>query len=116
MTSNQLTRLYDEALAGRPFPFGECVNAQIKGRLHGELILFLSDIAGLASRGEQELTSLSKSERAKFRELASRGVSTRLPELQARISPQTTPQLYALIAATEKARVLILDILDLGSP
>jgi hypothetical protein len=111
-SSDPLKKLYNEVLAKGPFPTQECAQAFITGAAHGALILYLADIAGLASRGEQGLTSLPEPERAKFRKLASRGVSTRAEEAATRITPQTTPKLHAIIAATEQARLLILKALE----
>jgi hypothetical protein len=109
---NKLRRLYDETLAKGPFLAIECGQAQIRGKLHGELILYLADIAGLASRGDQGLASLSEREKDKFRDLASRSIFGRLPEMRAKITPQATPKLQALLDATEQARLLILEALN----
>ncbi len=109
--SDTLRRLYDEVLAKGPFPSKECAQARIAGHAHSELILYLADIAGLASRGEQGLGSLSDPEKYNFRTLASRSISTRLPQVRELITPEATPELHALIEATERARLLILDAL-----
>jgi hypothetical protein len=110
--SDGLKRVYDEVLAKGPFPSKECAQVQITGRVHGELVLYLADIAGLASRGERGLAALSESDRAKFRKLASSDISTRLPDVATRINPQATPELHALIAGAEQARALILKALE----
>jgi hypothetical protein len=109
---NKLRRLYDETLAKGPFPTIECGQAQISGKLHGELILYLADLAGLASRGDQGLASLSEREKDKFRDLASRSIFERLPEMREKVTPQTTPRLHALLETTEQARLLILEALN----
>jgi hypothetical protein len=111
-SSDRLKQLYNEVLAKGPFPTQECRLARITAAAHGGLILYLADIAGLASRGEQGLAALSESDRAKFRRLASSGISTRVPEVATRITPQATPELHALIEGTEKARLLILKALE----
>jgi hypothetical protein len=110
--SDQLKGLYNEVLGKGPFPSEECGQARITGAAHGKLILYLADIAGLASRGEQGLAGLLESDRAKFRKLASNGVSTRVPEAATRITSQATPALHALIEATEQARLLVLKALE----
>jgi hypothetical protein len=110
--SDRLKRLYREVLGRGPFPTHECAQAQITGGAHGGLILYLADIAGLASRGEKGLASLSDTEKQDFRKLASRSIATRLPNVSARITPEATPKLHSLIEATERARLLILDALD----
>jgi hypothetical protein len=110
--SDRLKQLYNEVLAKGPFPTEECGQARITAAAHGALVLYLADIAGLASRGEQGLAALPEPDRAKFRKLASRDVSTRLAQFGARITPQATPKLHALIEATEQARLLILKALE----
>jgi hypothetical protein len=110
--SDRLKQLYDAELARGPFPTEECGQARITAAAHGELILYLADIAGLASRGNRGLAALSESDRAKFRKLASSGISSRVPQAAARITPQATPELHALIEATEEARLLVLKALE----
>jgi hypothetical protein len=110
--SDRLKQLYNEVLAKGPFPTEECGRARITAAAHGELILYLADIAGLASRGEDGLAALSGSDKAKFRRLASNGISTRVPEVTTQITSQATPELHALIRATEQARLLILKALE----
>ena len=109
--SDRLKELYNDALAKGPFPTEECGRG-ITAVVHGELILYLADIAGLASRGEHGLVALSESDKAKFQKLASRGISTRVPGVAMRIDAQGAPELHALIAATERARLLILKALE----
>lgn len=110
--ADQLIRVYDDVLAKGPFPTGECAAARIDGKLHGELIIYLADIAGLASRGHERLASLSEQEKTKFRGLASTSLYEKLPGLQQKITLSTTPKLHVLIESTERARLLILRILD----
>jgi len=110
--SDRLKRLYDEVLAKGPFPTEECGRAKINSAVHGKLILYLADIAGLASRGEHGLAALSESDKAKFQKLASRGISTCVPDVATRITAQATPELHRLIEATEQARLLILKVLE----
>jgi hypothetical protein len=110
--SDRLKQLYNEALAKGPFPTEECGPAGITAAVHGELILYLAEIAGLASRGERGLAALSASDKAKFHKLASRGISIRVPDAATRITAQATPELHGLIAATERARILILKALE----
>jgi hypothetical protein len=110
--SYQLKQLYSALLSKGPFPLEECGQARITGAAHGELILYLADIAGLASRGEQGLAAMSESDRAKFRKLAASGISIRVPDAAKLITPHATPKLHALIEATEQARLLILKTLE----
>ena len=110
--SYQLRELYSEVLARGPLPTAECAEARITGAAHGGLILYLADIAGLASRGEEGLAALSESDRAKFQKLAASGISIRVPDAARRIAPQATPKLHALVEATEQTRLLILKTLE----
>lgn len=111
--SDRLKKLYNEVLGKEPFPTEECAQARITGAAHGGLNLYLADIAGLASRGEQELSALSEREKERFRNLASRSISARVPQVWERITPNATPKLHALVEATERARLLILEALRL---
>jgi len=108
-----LHRLYDQRLGKGPFPTAECAQAGINGKLHMQLILYVADVAGLASRGEQGLATLSQEEKIKFRTLISRNITEKSPELRRKITPDATPKLHALLDATENARELILKALDL---
>jgi hypothetical protein len=107
----KLRRIYDEELACDPFPSAECSVARITGKSHGELTLYLADIAGLASRGEQ-LTSLAEPQKSSFRQLASQSLYERCPALRGKIRPARTPKLQALIDATEQARQVIVQTLS----
>jgi len=109
--SERLKQLYNEVLAKGPFPSEECAQARIAAAAYGELILYLADIAGLASRGEQGLAALSEHQKESFRALVSRSIWTRLPEVRERVTPDATPKLHALIDMSEQARLLILDAL-----
>jgi hypothetical protein len=101
-----LRRIYETTLANDPFPTAECSTARLSGQLHGELILYLADIAGLASRGEG-LSQLQEREKKNFRVLASRSLYQRCPALEGKITATATPKLKALVDATEHARQLI---------
>lgn len=107
----KLRHIYDEELARGPFPSGECSAARIAGKMHGELTLYLADIAGLASRDEQ-LVSLVEPQKSRFRRLASQSLHERCPALRGKITPGRTPKLRALIDATERARQIIVQALS----
>ena len=106
-----LRRMYEEELTKGPFPTEECAHARIGGVAHGALILYLADIAGLASRGEN-LRKIAEPERSKFRKMASRSLYEVCPKLERMISPERTPKLHALVEATENARLVILQELS----
>jgi len=108
---DELKHIFENVLAKGPFPTKECAEAQIEGKRHGELILYVADIAGLASRGQQGLASLSHEEKARFRGLTSISVFDRFPEFRQMIRPETSPKLHALLVKMERARKLILQAL-----
>jgi hypothetical protein len=57
------------------------------------------------------LAGLSEQEKNKFRGFASKNICELHPELREMIDPQGTPRLHALLEATERARLLILEAL-----
>jgi hypothetical protein len=105
-----LQQLYREELGRGPFPTQECREAKITGKLQGELIAYLGNIAGLASRGDR-LLRLSDSEKEKYSALATRSLFDKYPRLRSKLTATTTPKLYALVEATEKARLMIVEAL-----
>ncbi len=109
--STDLRRIHDEELAVGPFPSDECAAAHITGELHGHLTLYLSDIAGLASRGKR-LALVAEPEKSAFLRLALRNLYSRCPGLLGKITAARTPRLYALVDATEQARQLIVEVLS----
>lgn len=109
--TDNLRRMYEDELLPGPFPSHDCAVAQIDGKVHGDLVMYLADIAGLASRGESGLASLPESEKGAFRKLASRSFYERHPALRRRITPDSTPTLHALMESTERARQLIMQAL-----
>jgi len=108
--TQDLRDIYEKKLASDPFPTAECSTAHITGKLHGELVLYLADIAGLASRGGG-LAEMEEWEKKKFHALASRNLYQRCRALEGKITSAGTPKLKALVDATENARELILQAL-----
>lgn len=106
----RLREIYYQQLSVAPFPNEECAIAGISGALHGNMILYLADIAGIASRGE-ELLRLEQATTQSYRVTIETGFWEKYPECQSRITAVTTPNLYRLISATEEARLLIKGVL-----
>ena len=108
----RLRLIYEQSLGRGPFPTEECFTAGITGKLHGELVVYLADIAGIASHG-QKLNAISPERRLEFLKLSSRSFWDKFqpPEVQQRISLEHTPDLFRLIEDTEQARQLILTCL-----
>ncbi len=105
-----LREIYDRQLCNGPFPNTDCQVAGINGRLHGNLVIYLADIAGIASRGEG-LAKLDASTRESFKQIVATGFWEKYPECKSRITPLVTPRLHELICATEEARRLIVNVL-----
>jgi hypothetical protein len=102
----KLREIYDRQLSVGPFPTAECAVARIAGNLHADLVLYLADIAGLASRGEG-LAELDQSTRHSFKHVVAKSFLEKYPECKERITAVDTPKLYQLISTTEQARLLI---------
>ena len=107
---DELFRIYVDRLSKGPFPTDECAKAHINGKLHGELVLWLADIAGMSSWG-WKLLQLPDEKKSVFHERASRSFSEGFPSLSKRITPTQTPKLAELVRWSEQARTLILRLL-----
>ena len=106
-----LRQIYETKLSKGPFPTKECADAGITYRLHGELLVFFADIAGIASHGER-LESIGESRRREFQRLVERSFWERWPDARVKITPESTPELYELMEDTEMARLMIRDCLN----
>ena len=109
---DDLRQMYDDVLGKAPCPTAESYLADIDGKAHGILVVWLADVAGLASRGGDGLRKSSEADKTKFRKIASRSLLERCTQLKGKISPASTPLLNALVEATECARILILQALS----
>jgi hypothetical protein len=98
-------------LSAGPFPTKDCATAGFDLALHGDLIVYLANIAGIASRGEG-LKELDGPTRASLRTTVAKGWWEKYPKTTARVNVLTTPRLYQLISATEEVRLLILSELS----
>lgn len=105
-----LRRLYDEVLGIGTFPTGECRAIRMSDSEHLDLVMWLADIAGIASHGEG-LFSLTHARRDEFLRMSSASFLKQHPRLVSRIQAEKTPRLLSLIQATEEARVLIEEFL-----
>jgi hypothetical protein len=102
----RLREIYVQKLGVGPFPVEECSIARIRGRLHGELVIYLADIAGIASHGVK-LANLGELRRLEFQELVARSFWELNPTARQKITMKKTPVLFQLLADTEEARLLI---------
>ena len=87
----KLREIYDLQLGVGPFPNEECQIAGIGGALHGNLIIYLADIAGIAERGEA-LQEVEDSTAQSFRKIVEKGFWERYPECKNRITATATPK------------------------
>jgi len=109
----RLRLIYEQSLGWGPFPTEECFTAGITGKLHGELVVYLADIAGIASHG-QKLKAISPERRLEFLKLSSRSFWDKFPspETPQRITLERVPNLFHLMEDVEEARRLIIAYLD----
>jgi hypothetical protein len=110
---NRLRLMYEQSLGRGPFPTDECFIAEITGELHGELVIHLADIAGVAAHG-QKLQTITAERRLEFLRISSRSFWDKFPSpgVQQRITSEHTPNLFRLMEDTEQARQLILRCLE----
>ena len=102
----RLREIYVRMLDVGPFPVEECSVARIRGRLHGELVMYLANIAGIASHGVR-LADLGELRKLEFQKLVARSFWELNPSARQKITLKKTPVLFQLLADTEEARLLI---------
>jgi len=103
--------MYTQKLGVGPFPTNDCAVARITGELHGELVIYLANIAGIASHGAN-LATLEAPRKLEFRRLVARSFSERFPQAKQKITPEKAPMLFRLMADTDEARLLIKEYFD----
>ena len=106
-----LRKLFEEKLFNGPFPTAECAKAGIYEKAHGDLVIYLADIAGISSRG-QNLADVDAPTKQRFRKLVGKGWWEMHPETTSSVTIHNTPRLYERISATEVARMIILNYLE----
>jgi hypothetical protein len=106
----RLREIYLRKLRIGPFPTDECSRARIGGKLHGELVIYLADIAGIASHGVK-LADLGESRKLEFQMLVARNFWESNPSARQKITLEKTPVLFQLLTDTEEARLLIKEYL-----
>jgi hypothetical protein len=107
----KLRELFLQQLSRGPFPTNDCARANFDLDIHGDLVIYLANIAGIASRG-QRLKEVDVPTRASFRASTAAGWWEKHPETTAAVNALTTPRLYELISASEEARLIILKELN----
>jgi hypothetical protein len=103
---DQLCDIYESKLVKGPFPWAECAKARLTDEEHGILTIYLADIAGIASHGQQ-LARIAEGRRSQFCQLVEQSFADRWPNLYAKVTAEHTPALFVLIMDTERARMLI---------
>jgi hypothetical protein len=104
----KLRKLFVKQLSVGPFPAKDCAKAGIVGKTHGDLVMYLANVAGIAERGER-LRELDDPTRRSFKTIVANGWWEKHRETAAKVAASTTPRLYQLISATEEARLLIVN-------
>jgi hypothetical protein len=107
----KLRAMYMQKLRIGPFPTQECSLSGITGKLHGALMMYLADVAGIASHGVK-LASLEDTRRTSFQKAVAGSFWDRYPDARRRITIEKTPVLFRLMANTEEARLLIKEYFD----
>lgn len=112
----QLAELYDKQLNAGPFPLEEARKVG-RGRhypdFHAALIHYLAGVAGIASHGKR-LSRITPERRQEFQGIAAQSFFARYPQfsyIEERMRTQDVPALRALLEATERARLLIVEAL-----
>ncbi len=104
---DQLREMYVTKLGKGPFPNADCSAARLNDREHGILVLYLADIAGIASHG-RKLASISADRHAEFERIAGRSFEEQWPDTSGKITLERSPTLFRLMKDTEEARQLIM--------
>jgi hypothetical protein len=106
----RLESLYRDSLGRGRYPTSEVTPEAFPEPAPTTLLLYLADIAGMASQGEK-LRSLETVRRRQFKEIVAQSFAEKWPLISQQITPEETPELHRLMNGTEEARVLIKTIL-----
>jgi hypothetical protein len=112
----KLSELYENELGRGPFPTSETHEVgrgQDFDRFHGCLIIYLADIAGIASHGKR-LKKISPERKREFQRFAAQSFFAKYPEfhsMEKRIQISDVPALKRLMDSTEQARQMIVEAL-----
>lgn len=106
----KLRRMYEEKLKAGPYPTSEVTPQRFPEPAPGIILMYLADVAGIASHGEK-LLSLESKRRDQFREVVAESFKDKFPDISQRITLGETPKLCRFIDDTENACVLIRKVL-----
>jgi hypothetical protein len=112
----KLAHLYETELGRGPVPLVETRkvgHGKDYAEFHGNLVLYLSNIAGIASHGKR-LKKISAERKHEFQRLSALPFFARYPQfeyIEKRIQSSDVPDLKRLLDATEEARLLIVKAL-----
>ena len=107
----RLREIYLQKLSVGPFSTNECAAVRITGSLHGGLVVYLADIAGIASNGVK-MATLDESRKLEFQKLVTRSFWELYPGAIRKITHAKTPLLFQSLTDTEEARLLIKGYFD----
>jgi hypothetical protein len=102
--------LYEEKLGRGPYRTSEVTPERFPEPAPGTLLLYLADLAGMASHGEK-LLGLEGLRREQFRKAVAESFAEKWPQISQQISPYETPKLHRLMDGTDEARILIKKVL-----
>jgi hypothetical protein len=106
----RLRKLYEEKLKPGPYPTSEVGVMGLTDSESCYLLMYLADVAGIASHGVK-LLALEVSRRKEFLRVADGSLATQWPMIAQHISASETPRMHLLASDTEEARVLIKRVL-----
>jgi len=106
----RLRSMYDLRLGRGPYPTFEVSPQWFPEPEPGTILMYLADIAGIASHGEK-LLNLEITRRDEFRTLVAQSFADRWPVISQKITVNHTPVLRQLMNDTEDARILIKEVL-----
>lgn len=106
----RLRTLYEEKLKPGPYPTSEVTSERFPEPAPGTLLMYLADVAGIASHGEK-LIGLAGIRREQFRKVTAESFAERWPQISQQISANETPKVRRLMDDTEEAPVLIKKVL-----
>jgi len=104
---DRLREIYETKLGKGPFPNADCSAARLSDREHGILVLYLADVAGIASHG-RKLASITAERRVEFKNIVAQSFEERWPDTNAKIIFERSPTLFRLMKDTDEARLLVM--------
>lgn len=106
----RLRIMYDLKLWPGPYPTSEVTPQLFPEPEPSIILMYLADIAGIASHGEK-LLNLKAARHDEFQRLVAQSFADQWPSISQKITKSATPVLHQLMNDTEDARKLIKEVL-----